>query len=133
MTSSTPFIQVNLKLTSAQMSMFINGFKYIIPCQSRFSDQPINQIIIEQYQKISSKVKDCLKDHRIPINDERTKQAFSALERILYGFQFQKLSKKLRRRSQHEYKTVRNIQRLIHRRSDIVVRRTDKNKVFYIG
>ena len=113
--------------------MFINGFKYIISCQSRFSRQPINQILNEHYQKISSKVKDCLKDHRIAIHDERTKQAFSALQRIINEFQFQKISKKLGRRAQHKYKIVRSIQRLLHRRSDIVVRRTDKNKVFYIG
>jgi hypothetical protein len=132
-TASSPFIEVNLNLTPAQMSMFINGFKYIIPCQSRFSRQSIDQIITEQYQKISSKVKDCLQDHRIPIADERAKQAFSGLERIFNEFQLQKLSKKLRRRAQYEHKIVRSIQRVIHRRSDIVVRRTDKNKVFYIG
>ncbi|CAF4719425.1 unnamed protein product [Rotaria sp. Silwood2] len=132
-TASTPFIEVNLKLTPAQMSMLINGFKYIIPCQSRFSRQSISEIITEQYQKISSTVKDCLKDHRIPIDDEHATQAFSALECILNNCQFQKLSKKLERRAQHEYKIVRSIQRLICRRSDIVVRRTDKNKVFYIG
>ncbi|CAF3112818.1 unnamed protein product [Rotaria sp. Silwood2] len=108
-TASTPFIEVNLKVTPAQISMLINGFNYIIPCQS------------------------CLKDHRVPIDDEHATQAFSALECILNNCQFQKLSKKLGRRAQHGYKIVRSIQRLICRRSDIVVRRTDKNKVFYIG
>ena len=132
-TASSPFIEVDLKLTPAQMAMLVNGFKYIIPCQSRFSRQPIDQILTEQYQKISSRVKDCLKDHRISIHDARTKQAFSVLERIIHEFQSQKISKKLGRRAQHEYKIVRSIQRLLHRRSDIVVRRTDKNKVFYIG
>lgn len=113
--------------------MLINGFIYIIPYQSRFSRQSIHQIITEQYQNIASKVKDCLKDHRIPIIDERTKQAFSALEHIFFELQSQKLSNKLLRRAQYEYKIVRNIQRLIRQRSDIVIRRTDKNKVFYIG
>ena len=132
-TASSPFIEVDLKLTPAQMSMFIRGFKYIIPCQSRFSRQSIDDIITEQYQKISSKVKDCLKDHRIKIADEQATQAFSTLKRIINEFQFQQLSKQLRMRAQHEYKIVQSIQRLIRRRSDIVVRRTDKNKVFYIG
>ncbi|CAF3388326.1 unnamed protein product, partial [Rotaria sp. Silwood2] len=133
-TASSPFIEVNLNLTPAQMSMLINGFKYIIPCQSRLcSRQSIDQIINEQYQKISSIVKDCLNDHRIPIANERTIQIFSVLERILHEFQSQKLSKILGRRAQYEHKIMRSIQRLIHRRKDIVVRRTDKNKVFYIG
>ena len=113
--------------------MFINGFKYITPCQSRFSRQSIDQIITEQYQKISSIVKHCLQDHRISIHDERATQAFSALQHILNKCQVQKVSKKLRTRAEYEYKIVQSIQRLLRRRSDIVVRRTDKNKVFYIG
>ncbi|CAF3892197.1 unnamed protein product [Rotaria sp. Silwood1] len=116
------------------MSMLMNGFKYIIPCQSRLcSRQSINEIIHEQYQKIASTVKDCLNDHRIPIAGARTIQIFSELERTLHQLQSQKLSKVLGKRAQYEYKIVRSIQRLIHRRKDIVVRRTDKNKVFYIG
>ena len=125
-TASSPFIEVDLKLTPAQMSMFINGFKYIIPCQSRFSRQSIEQIVTEQYQKISTPVKHCLKDHRIPMNDDRTKQAFSALERILHEFQSQRVSIRVGKRAQCEYKVVQSIQRLIRRR-------TDKNKVFYVG
>ncbi|CAF1360741.1 unnamed protein product, partial [Rotaria sordida] len=93
----------------------------------------INQIITEQYQKLSSIVKDSLKGHRILIADERAKQAFTALQRIFYEFQSQKLSKRLEKRAQREYKIVRSIQRLIRRRSDIVVHRRDKGKVFYIG
>ncbi|CAF3722259.1 unnamed protein product [Rotaria sordida] len=82
-TASSSFIEVDLKLTPAQMSMFINGFKYIIPCQNS------------------------LKGHRIPIADERAKQAFTALQRIFYEFQSQKLSKRLEKRAQREYKIVR--------------------------
>ena len=37
------------------------------------------------------------------------------------------------KRTRNEYKIVRNIQHLLHHRSDIVIRRTDKSKVFYIG
>ena len=113
--------------------MFINGYKYIIPCQSRFSPQSLDQIIDEQYQTISAKVKDCLKDHRIPMNDERTKQAFLTLKCIFHELKSQQLSPKLQRRAQYEYRIVRSIQRRICRRPDIVIRRTDKNKVFYIG
>ena len=34
--AALPFIQVDLNLTPQQMAMFINGLKYIIPCQSQF-------------------------------------------------------------------------------------------------
>ena len=67
-TASLPFIEVDLKLTAMQMLMFINGFKYIIPCQNRlFSRQSINQIVTEQYQNISTIVKNCLNDHQMSI------------------------------------------------------------------
>ena len=36
-------------------------------------------------------------------------------------------------RTQNKYKIVRSIQRLLNHRSDIVISRTDKSKVFYIG
>ncbi|CAF4250483.1 unnamed protein product [Rotaria sp. Silwood2] len=90
------------------MRMFINGLKYIIPCHNRQSRKSIEQFVIEQYQSISTTVKNCLKDHRLSTIDERAKQAFSQLKGIF-------------------------IQRLLRHRSNIVIHRTDKSKVFYIG
>ncbi|CAM4844554.1 unnamed protein product [Rotaria magnacalcarata] len=78
-TASLPLIEVDLNLTSKQISMFIKGLKYVIPCQSRFSRKPIEQIVNEQYQNISTIVKNCLKDHCIPTTDTRVKQAFQEL------------------------------------------------------
>ncbi|KAF9761757.1 hypothetical protein NGRA_2406 [Nosema granulosis] len=116
------------------MSMFIRGLKYILPCQSRFgSRKPINDIITEQYQNISTIVKSCLNDNRVVIAPSRAKQAFSALERIVHESYSIPLSRRLGRRAQYECKTVRTIQRLLRQRPDIVIRRTDKSKVFYIG
>ena len=113
--------------------MLINGFQYIIPCQCRFSRTPIDQIIAEQYQNVSTIIKDCLKDNRIPIADQRAKQAFSALESIFKELQSRRISTRTRIRAQREYKLVKNIQCLLRQRPDIVIRRTDKNKIFYIG
>jgi hypothetical protein len=113
--------------------MFINGLKYVIPCQSRFGRKSIDEIISEQYQNLSTIVKDCLKDNRVLITDERAKQAFQVLEHIFHECKSKKLSKKLTTRVQREYKIVQYIKRLIRQRSDIVIRRTDKSKVFYIG
>ena len=84
-TVSLPFIEVDLNLTPKQMSMFINGLQYIIPCQSRFSRKSINDIITAQYQKISTIVKSCLKDNHMLITDTRAKKHFriSVLSPIL--------------------------------------------------
>ncbi|CAF4894724.1 unnamed protein product, partial [Rotaria sp. Silwood2] len=87
----------------------------------------------EQYQSISTTVKNCLKDHRLSTTDERTKQAFQALEHLLHDLYSKPLTKKLAIRAQREYKVVKSIQHILHQRSDIVIRRTDKSKVFYIG
>lgn len=116
------------------MLMFINGLKYIIPCQNRFSNQSTDQLITKQYDKISTIIKNCLWDHRISTVDERAKQAFQALKDILYKFQSKQLPRKLQMRAQREYKIVQTIQSLLRRQqSDIIICRTDKSKVFYIG
>jgi hypothetical protein len=124
-TASSPFIEVDLNLTSVQMLMFIKGLKCVIPCQSRFSCKSIDQIVAEQYQNISTIVRNCLKHNRMSITDERAKQAFPVLERLLHELYSKQLSRKLGIRAQHEHKILRSIQRLI--------RRTDKSKVFYVG
>ena len=113
--------------------MLINGFQYIIPCQCRLSRTPIDQIIAKQYQNVSTIIKDCLKDNRILITDERAKHAFSALESLFKELQARRLAIKTGIRAQREYKLVKSIQCLLCQRPDIVIRRTDKNKVFYIG
>jgi hypothetical protein len=132
-TASLPFIEVDLNLTSKQISIFINGLKYIIPCQSQFSRKSIDDIITEQYRTISKIVKDCLEDNRILTADQRARQAFQELEHIFHKCKSKKLPKKLKNRAQREYKLVQHIRRLIRQRPDIVIRRTDKSKVFYIG
>ena len=58
-TASLPFIEVNLKLKPSQMYMLVNGLKYIVPCQSRFSRTSIDHIITEQYRSISTTIKNC--------------------------------------------------------------------------
>ena len=133
-TASLPFIDVDLNLTPQQMLMFINGLKYIIPCQNRFSNQSTDQLITKQYDKMSTIIKNCLWDHRIATADERGKQAFQALKDILYKFQSKQLPRKLQLRTQREHKIVQTIQKLLcHQRSNIIICRTDKSKVFYIG
>ena len=74
-----------------------------------------------------------MKDNGIVITDARTSRAFQALRDIFSALKSKKLSTKLTIRAQRAYETVQDILRLVRRRSDIVIRRTDKSKVFYIG
>lgn len=115
--------------------MFINGLKYIIPCQNQFSkQQSIVELITKQYDKISTTIKNCLCDHQISTIDQRAKQAFQALKDILCKFQSKQLPRKFQLHAQRQYKIVQSIQSLLRRqRSNIIICRTDKSKVFYIG
>ncbi|CAF1549462.1 unnamed protein product, partial [Rotaria sordida] len=128
-TASLPFIEVDLNISPQQMSMFINGLKYVILCQSQFSSKSIEQLVSEQYQNLSTTVKNCLQDHQIPTANKRAEEAFQALQCILHELQSKKLSRKLEKRAKREYKIVQSIRRLLRDRSDIVIRRTDKSKV----
>lgn len=114
--------------------MINNGFQYVIPGQLRCSTRrSTTQMLEEQFQTISTIVKKCLKDHYIFTTDARAKAAFTALEHRLKDCSLKPWSKRYRRRARRELGLVRSIQTILHRRPDIVLRRTDKSKVFYIG
>ena len=114
--------------------MLIRGFKYIIPCQSQLcSRKSIDTIIHEQYENISKIVKSCLQDNNIFFADSRGKYAFSMLEQLIRDHYSKPIPKSLSNRAKYEYRIVRSIQSLLKRRPDIIIRRTDKSKVFYIG
>ncbi|CAF4638535.1 unnamed protein product, partial [Rotaria sp. Silwood2] len=105
-TAFLPFVEVDLNLTPQQMFMFINGYKYIIPCQTRLSSKTVEQHVSEQYQSISTTIKNCLRDHRIPTSDQRAKEAFHSLQHILLELQSKMFSRTLERRAKHENKIM---------------------------
>ena len=131
--ASSPFIEVDLSLTPKQMSMFIKGLKYIIPCQSHFLHQSIEQNINEQYQTLLTIVKNCLQYNCMSASVQRSQQTFPELKSIMHEVHVKKLPRKLGIRARREYAIVKSIQRLISKRSHVIVRRTDKSKVLYIG
>jgi hypothetical protein len=56
-TAFLSFIEVDLNLTPKQISMLINGLKYVIPCQSQFGRKSsVDDSIDKQYQSIWSLV-----------------------------------------------------------------------------
>ena len=132
-TASSPFIEVALNLSSQEMLMLIQGLKYVIPCQSRFSRLSLNELINQQYESLSSVVKRCLQDNYISITDDRAKQAFAALKEILQKLYSKSINKKLLRTVRRNLQILRCLKRMLKDRSEIVIRRTDKSKVFYVG
>ena len=114
--------------------MLIKGLKYIIPCQSELcSRKPTDTIVKEQYENISKVVKSCLRDNNVVFSNPRGQQAFSMLEELIRDVYSKPIPKSLMKRARDEYQIVRSIQNLLKQRPDIIIRRTDKSKVFYIG
>ncbi|CAF3146940.1 unnamed protein product [Rotaria sp. Silwood2] len=103
-TASLPFIEIDLNLTPQQMSMFINGLKYIRPCQIQYARRSIDEILTEQYQNISTIVKQYLNDNII-----------------------------LQIRAELEQRIVRSIQDILRQRPYVVICRADKTKAVYCG
>ncbi|CAF3803647.1 unnamed protein product [Rotaria sp. Silwood1] len=65
--------------------------------------------------------------------DERAKQAFPELEQTINDLYSKPLSSKLYRRARREYRKVKRLQKLLHRRPDIIACRIDKGEGFYFG
>ncbi len=63
------------------MSMFIKGLKYIIPCQSQFLYQAIEQRVNEQYQSVLTIVQNSLRDNCMATSDQCAQQAFPELKK----------------------------------------------------
>ena len=132
-TASSPFIEADLHLSPAQMAMLIKGLKYITPCQSRFSRQSMVDIVTELFSTLSTRVKGCLDDHGWIAYEPKDKQAFPSLEDLLYELQSTRLTRNLAVRARRERAIVQGILHLLRQRPDIIIRRTDKSKVFYVG
>ncbi|CAF3959531.1 unnamed protein product, partial [Rotaria sordida] len=65
--------------------------------------------------------------------DERAQKAFPELEQTINDLYSKPLPSKLYRRARREYKKVKRLQNLLHRRPDIIVCRIDKGEGFYFG
>ncbi|CAF2538843.1 unnamed protein product [Rotaria sp. Silwood2] len=113
--------------------MFINGLKYIPPCQIRYARQSIEKILTEQYQNISSIVQQCVTDNIMSITDERAKRAIADLERTVQEIKYTRISRKLHLRAQFEQRIIRSIRHLLRQRPNIVLCRADQTKVLYCG
>ncbi|CAF1650618.1 unnamed protein product, partial [Adineta ricciae] len=131
--ASSPFVEVQLNLTPPQMAMFIKGLQYVIPCQSRFLHRTNEQIIQKQYEMLFNTVTNCLQDNCMSASNKHVQEAFSELKTTVHELHVKKLSGHLNIRARYEHALVKNIRRLIDKQPHVIVRRTDKSKVFYIG
>jgi hypothetical protein len=131
--ASSPFIEANLQLSALKMSLLLKGFKYVTLCQSRFSRQSTEDFINDQLETLLTTIKGCLRDNRMSACDQRAKEAFAALKQIVDRLYTSPLPRKLAIRARKENKTLKRIQCQLRKNPHILITRTDKSNVPYIG
>ena len=129
---SSPIIEVDCSLTSKQFSCLTNGPKYVPLCQSRFSTQSIDKMITREYENVVQCFKTGFINNHISSSDQRAKEFFVAVENLLRRLYTTPLPPKLSTRVLYESRIVRSTQRQI-KKSNTVIRSTDKNKVLHLG
>ena len=129
---SSPIIEVASSLSTKQLSYLTKGLKYVPPCQNHFSNQSIATIITQEHQNIVQAFKNGLHKYQISISDQRAQDFFTAIENLLRQLYTTPLPYKLQIRGKYEHHMIRSIQRQI-KQSNIIIRPTDKSKVFHLG
>ncbi|CAF1691300.1 unnamed protein product, partial [Adineta ricciae] len=102
------------------------------PCQSRFRNQNIDKIILREHNSIVQSFKTGLTNNCISYSDQRTKVFFTAVENLLRRLYTTPLPSKLLARTQYESRLIRNTRHHI-KKSNIIIRPTDKSKVLHLG
>ena len=131
---SSPIIEVFTQLTSEQLALLAYGPKYVAPCQSRFYSKEKREKIIEQeYQTMINTIKEFFRQHCFYISEKRLQEFSIDLKQLLQHLYTKKVARKLYIRSKREHKLIVGIRRYLHQNQHIILRRTDKSKVFHLG
>ena len=131
---SSPIIEVCSQLTSEQLALLAYGPKYVPPCQSRFFRKKKRKRIIEnEHQTMINTISEFFRQHCFYVSEKRV-QAFSYdLKQLLQNLYTKKVARKLFIRAKREHKLILGIRRYLHQNQHIILRRTDKSKVFHLG
>ena len=129
---SAPIIEIATSLSSKQLSYLTKGFKYVPPCQNRFSRHSIDQIITQEYQNIVECFRIKLNDNCVSASEQRGNEFFTSIKNLLHQLYTTPLPRQLQVRAQYEQRMIRSIQRQL-KVSNAIIRPTDKSKVFHLG
>ena len=73
-----------------------------------------------------------LSDNCVSATDQRAKEFFNGVETLLRQLFNKPLPHRLEMRARYDHQMVKNIQRILKQRN-IIIRKTDKSKVFHLG
>ncbi|CAF1154105.1 unnamed protein product [Rotaria magnacalcarata] len=131
---SSSIIEADIKLTPEQLALLSRGPKYVPPCQSRFYKKEVrNKMIQEEYQNIITKITDFFRQYSYCISKKRINEFSDDLKNLLQRLYTKKLSRKLSVRAKREHKLMISIRRYLRKYQHVILRRTDKSKVFHLG
>ncbi|CAF0985688.1 unnamed protein product [Rotaria sordida] len=131
---SSPIIEVYTKLTAEHVALLSRGPKYVPPCQSRFYKKEKKEKIIDnEYKNIIHTITEFFRQHRYCISEKRINEFSIDLKNLLQRLYTKKLSRKLSVRAKREHKLMMNIRRYLRKYQQVILRRTDKSKVFHLG
>ncbi|CAF3277738.1 unnamed protein product, partial [Rotaria sp. Silwood2] len=131
---SSPIIEVSIKLTPEQLALLSRGPKYVPPCQSRFyKKEAKDKIIQEEYKNIITKVTEFIRQHTYCVSEKRINEFSTDLKNLIQRLYTKKLSRKLSVRAKREHKLITSIRRYLNKYRQVILRRTDKSKVFHLG
>jgi hypothetical protein len=131
---SSAIVDLATSFTDKNLLVLARGPKYVPKCQIHFTSTAIEDIIEREYQIMSPFIMNWLTDNCISASDQSAKLFFISLKNLLTHLCTTKLPLKLFRRTRQEYSLTKHIQRQLHSKSNkIILRRTDKSKVFHLG
>lgn len=132
---SSAIVEVATSLTDAHLLMLSRGPKYVPKCQSYFSAHlTIDDIVEREYQRMSTIIMNCLTVNCVSATDGRATLFLVSLKNLLRHLYTTKLPKKLACRARQEHILTKQIRhRLRAPCNRLVLRRTDKSKVFHLG
>ncbi|CAF5042455.1 unnamed protein product [Rotaria sp. Silwood1] len=131
---SSSIIEVHTKLTPEQLVLLSRGPKYVPPCQSRFyKKKKKEKLIDEEHNNIMSTITEFFRQHGYYISKTRIDEFSNDLKNLLLRLYTKKLSRKLSVRAKLEHKLIMSIRRYLRKYQQVILRRTDKSKVFRLG
>ena len=129
---SSPIIEVASHLSAQQRAFLANGPKYVPICQSRFSRLPLEVFITREFTQLMESMKTGLTDHCVSASDQRAKEFFGAVERLIRQHYQKPLPYRLQIRAKYDQRMMTSIRRILRKRH-VIIRKTDKSKVFHLA
>ena len=93
---------------------------------------PVDTIISREHQKLIECFKPGFTDNCVSITDQRATQFFASIETLLRQLHAKPLARRTLVRARYDHRMTTSIYGVLNKR-EIVLRRTDKSKVFHLG